>query len=166
MDDQPAALPPSLAALAKVRAGDMEQPHVGNFAAVLKMMMGLLDGDYAACMAHAVGAIPWEEANGRTVAHIERLAAAFLGRDPAVAHVPGWNAPGGIDAHLRACLPDLAEGPPEKVVSDVLARLVLIYRNLMDAEEAVVIETTAKAAVLDAARMLTGLRPSFQGGGA
>ncbi len=76
-------------------------------------------------------------------------------------HVPGWNALGVIDAHLRACMPDLPEGPPEAVLANALARLVHVGRSLMDAEGATEdqVAEELKGAVLAMARMLTGLRP-------
>jgi hypothetical protein len=122
------------------------------------MLIELLDRDEEAVKAHFLGGLPWEEANARTIARVEALAAAFVGRDPAFTTLPGWNAPGGIDAHLRRHF-DLKDGPPERAVADVLAKLVATGRGMMDKTEADQVAETLRGAVEMIARVLVGLPP-------
>jgi hypothetical protein len=76
------ALPAGLVAVAAVEPGNMDQKHLGNLAAVAAQLMHLLHADREHLIAWSAG-MPWEEANGRTLARIKALAAALLGQDPA-----------------------------------------------------------------------------------
>lgn len=150
-------LPAGLGAVAAIEPGNLDQPHLGNLAAVAGLLMQLLDRDHEHCVAAAAG-LPWEEAHAKTEARITTLAAALLGQDPAFQHVSDWNEAGRIDAHLRTHLPSL-DGSAEQVVVDALSRLVLLNRHLMGEPSGDVIAEVLHRAVMKLARLLVGLRP-------
>jgi hypothetical protein len=157
--DRP-TLPPGLDAVSQLDPHDWTQPHLGNLFAIRRLLLELLDDDEAAMQAHVSGGVPWEEAAGRTAGRIKALATAFLGGDPAFITLPGWNAPGGIDLHLRRHF-DLKDGPPERAVADVLAKVVVTGRHLMgmpDADPEQVAATLQHSVEL-VARTLVGLPP-------
>ncbi|MBS7789085.1 hypothetical protein KTR66_03705 [Roseococcus sp. SDR] len=60
---------------------------------------------------------------------MDALTRALLGLDPDVGHLPAWNAPGAIDAHLRRVL-NLPDGPPEDAVKTALAKLLHVSRQV------------------------------------
>jgi hypothetical protein len=109
------------------------RPDLGDLGVIRTLLLELVSSDYAVSVQEEIAGGPQRRADAVTGARIERLANAFLGGDPAFEHVSGWNAPGGIDVHLRREF-GLMAGPPAKAVSDVLWAMIANARAAADVQ--------------------------------
>lgn len=124
-------LPPALQAIAAIDPKAGFQRHTGHRHSVREMVFGVLATDDSANDDFLAGRITKAAALLRTERDLRQMARIFLGRDPAVTIIPGWNTGGGLAAHLRQvfAIPDAS---PEDAVKAPLRAMLVRTRTRRD----------------------------------
>lgn len=124
-------LPPALQAIAAIKPKDGPQRHTGKRRYVQELVFEVLATDDSANDDFLAGRITKAAALLRTERDLRQMAWIFLGRDPAVAIIPGWNTGGGLAAHLRDvfAIPDATD---ENAVTAPLRAMLVRTRTKRD----------------------------------